>query len=157
MLGGIIFSIVLGISGINLLMFFAFKSGYVYNYITKKGTVRDKFETGSKRWLALPSGMMLIYLVLTDMMVFGYNPYPFPVVMLLNISLVGVLLTYNTFVINHWLLVIVRPMVLRLSKMMTPVTIKSYSRFTWIYGGAGGFVIAMLSGWFFLLINYLAR
>ncbi len=157
MLFGIIFSVVLGIVWLNLVIFLAFKSGFIYHYITKKGYVKEQFTDGSKRWLLLFALMVTLYMTICDMVVLGYNDRSFLVALLLNVLLILVLLVYNTYVINHWLLVVVRPMVFKISKMMTPVTIRSYTRFTWVYGGSIGLVLAMLSGWLYRIINLIVR
>ena len=154
---GIIFSIVFGIVWLNLLVLTVFKSKIIYKIMTQKGVMKNKFDEGSYPLLWFLGFIIVTYLTICDLLVLGYNNHILPVVLLLNIFLIIVLLMYNTFVINHWLLVVVRPMILGISKFMTPITIRSYTRFTCIYGGVGGFGCALVAGWIYLLLNQLVR
>lgn len=153
----IIFSVIFGVVWLNLLVLVSFKSGIIYKFMTRKGVMKEKFDQGSHRWLWLLGIVVVIYLTLSDLLVLGYNRHTLPIVLLLNVFLMLVLLIYNNVVINNWLVVVVRPMMLGISKLMTPVTIKSYTRFTWIFGGAASIMSALVAGWIYLIINQLMR
>lgn len=157
MLLGFILAALLGVVWLNVLVLFGFKTGFIYKYITRKGEIRDTFEEKSNRWLVLLGMVTMFYLLISDFLVLGYNDHKFITVFLLNVLLMAGLLSYNAFVINHWLLVVVRPMMLNISKMMTPITIRSYTRYTLIQGGTAALLIGMLSGWLYQWINVLVR
>ncbi len=152
MLIRLLFAALLGIVWVNLLVLLLFRTEVIYRFITKKGELRNKFEDKSHRWLWLWALIVFIYLTISDLIVLGYNDYGFLTALLLNVALMALLLLYNAFLINEWLLVVVRPMILNVSKFMTPITVKSYTRFTLIQGGAAAFVLSMISGWAYLLM-----
>jgi len=153
----LLFAVLLGIVWVNLLVLLLFRTELIYRYMTKKGEIRSELAPKSHRWLWLGALIVFIYLTVSDLIVLGYNDFSFPVVLLVNVFLMAVLLLYNAFVINGWLLVIVRPMVLNISKMMTPITIRSYTRFTLIQGSVAAFLMSMISGWFYLFVNSIVR
>lgn len=153
----ILLALVMGVLWVNLLVYGLFKTRFIYKYITVKGQLRIPFEEGGRRWLVVLGLVYVAYLTVCDLLILGYNDYSFPIILLLNLMITGLLLAYNAFVINGWLLTIQRPMMLNISKLMTPITIRSYTRFTLIQGGVSGFVLSMVSGWLYLMINSMAR
>ena len=157
MLIRLLFAALLGIVWVNLLVLLLFRTKVIYRYITKKGELRKTFGDESHRWLWLGALIVLVYLTISDLIVLGYNDYGFLTALLLNVTLMTLLLLYNAFLVNGWLLVVVRPMILKISKFMTPITVESYTRFTLIQGGAAAFVLSMISGWVYLLMNFIVR
>lgn len=152
-----LFVVALGIVWLNVVVLFMFRTRVIYRFITKKGEVRHPFEEKSLGWLCLGGFMVLVYLLISDFLVFGQTDRTFPEVFVVNLGLMVLLLAYNALVINQWLLVVVRPIMLNVSKLMTPITIRSYTRFLIIQGGVAAFFLSMVSAWIYLLINYLAR
>lgn len=157
MIWGILLALLLGIVWVNLLVYYVFRSGLIYRYLTKKGTVKESFDAGSGIYLLVLGLLMVAYLVVCDLMVLGYNDFGLPSALLLNVIIVAGLLSYNAYVINGWLIPVVRPMFLGISKMLTPITIRSYTRFSLIQGGGAGFAVSLVSGWVYLMIVGLAR
>lgn len=153
MLIRLVFALLLGIVWVNLMVLLMFRSGLIYRFITKKGEMRSRFEGHSRRWLWLGAVGVIVYLTLSDFLVLGYNDHSFPSVLFVNLGLMLSLLLYNALVINQWLLVVVRPMILNVSKMMTPITIKSYTRFTVVQGGVSALILSMISGWLYLILS----
>ncbi len=154
MILNLLLAMLVGVVWLNLLVMYLFSKGFIYRYISRKGILHSSISLGSKLYLMLLGVFVVFYLVIVDLVVLGYNERSFAVVFLVNCSLVAVLVSYQIFVVNQWLLVVVRPLFLKVSKLMTPVTILSFSRYVAIRGSVAGIGAAMIGGWIYLYINW---
>ena len=140
---------VIGSAAFSLIVVILFRSGQVYNVRNEEGHLKKKMPLKG-----LLNMLVFLVLVVGFMIVANYFSLvrqgirlAFWPLLGLNLALILILITYDTLVIDWWVIGYWRPAFLKLPAKMDKVQMKEHIRRSFYVAPVFGLLLALLSAW----------